>query len=158
MKMFDPTEVYARYKAYIATRYAELRQETARIIEREQLVSVMNDTKWLQLQIAVLSIPDFRPAYRAEYLLDETRQSPVFETAPTYEGCWDFIYEDDEFGFPPFFSIRWVSIHPRLAIHRGRLIEPEIIDRCDLMTDILRQNRIPYTTVDEHTFLIEGYR
>lgn len=118
----------------------------------------MNDTKWLKLQTAILSMPDFEPAYSVQLLTDEIKHSPVFGKVPTYLGSWELLYENWEYAPPPFFNIEWMSIQPLCEIYRGRLVNSEIIDESDVLLDILHQYHIPFEKEDEHTFVIYGFK
>lgn len=62
MEKYDINKVYTQYKEFIAS-YIDLKALASKIIEQRQLSPVMNDTKWLELQTAILSIPEFEPAY-----------------------------------------------------------------------------------------------
>ena len=145
MEKYDINKVYTQYKEFIAS-YIDLKALASKIIEQRQLSPVMNDTKWLELQTAILSIPEFEPAYNIQLL------------TPTYLGSWEFIYENYEYSLPPFFKIEWIAIQPLYAVRRGRLVEPEIIDKSSMLLDILHKFHIPFEKADEHTFVIYGYK
>ena len=91
-------------------------------------------------------------------LTDNITYSPIFEQVPTYLGSWEFIYENYEYSLPPFFKIEWIAIQPLYAVRRGRLVEPEIIDKSSMLLDILHKFHIPFEKADEHTFVIYGYK
>ncbi|MDE5944603.1 MAG: hypothetical protein K2G93_03340 [Rikenella sp.] len=158
--MDNRSEIYARYKAAVAVRCApEYRQRVEEVIRRRGLSSAMNDTRWLELQAAIRAVPEtFRPAYVCRLLPDEAEHTPYFGEAPTWVGAWEWFADDWEAAPPPFFSIEWMSIHPRQTIDRGKLIAPAIEDRSELLVEILRKSRIPYEEIQPHTFLIRGYR
>ena len=96
MEKYDINKVYTQYKEFIAS-YIDLKALASKIIEQRQLSPVMNDTKWLELQTAILSIPEFEPAYNIQLLTDNITYSPIFEQVPTYLGSWEFIYENYEY-------------------------------------------------------------
>lgn len=158
MEIYDINTIYSQYKDFVNSNYSELKDEVELIIRRKRLSSVMNDTKWLKLQTAILSIPEFEPAYSVQLLTDEIEHSPVFGKAPTYLGCWKLLYEDHEDSPPPFFNIEWMSIQPLYEIYRGRLVNSEIIDKSDVLLGILHKYHIPFEKEDEHTFVIYGYK
>ena len=145
MEKYDINKVYTQYKEFIAS-YIDLKALASKIIEQRQLSPVMNDTKWLELQTAILS------------MTDNITYSPIFEQVPTYLGSWEFIYENYEYSLPPFFKIEWIAIQPLYAVRRGRLVEPEIIDKSSMLLDILHKFHIPFEKADEHTFVIYGYK
>lgn len=66
--------------------------------------------------------------------------------------------KDHEDSPPPFFNIEWMSIQPLYEIYRGRLVNPEIIDKSDVLLGILHKYHIPFEKEDEHTFVIYGYK
>ncbi len=158
MEKYDINTIYARYKKFIESNYAELKDEIELTIRQKRLSSTMNDTKWLKLQTAILSIKEFEPAYSVQLLTDEVEHLPVFKKAPTYSGAWKLIYENWEYAPPPFFNIKWMAIQPLFEIYKGRLVKPEIIDKSGILLNILRQHHIPFEKEDEHTFVIYGYR
>ena len=158
MEKQDINTIYAQYKKFVNSNFAELKHETELIARRKGLSSVMNDTKWLKLQTAILSMPGFEPAYTVQLLTDEIEHSPGFEKVPAYSGCWEFLFENDEYSLPPFFNIEWIAIQPLHEIYKGKLVKPEIIDKSDLLLDIFHKYHIPFEQEDEHTFVIYGYK
>lgn len=154
----DINIIYARYKEFVNSNFAELKDKVALIIRQKRLSSTMNDTKWLELQASILSITAFEPAYRVQLLTDEIEHYPTFGKIPTYLGCWELLYENYEYSPPPLFNVEWIAIQPLFAIYRGRLVKPEIIDKSDILLDILRKHHIPFEKEDEHTFVIYGYK
>lgn len=159
MEIYDINTIYSQYKEFINSNYTDLKDEVEMIVRRRGLSSIMNDSKWLKLQTAILSIPKFEPIYGVQLLTDEIEHSPVFEapTLPIY-GDWELIYENWEYAPPPFFNIEWMAIQPLDKIHKGRLINPEIIDKSNILVEILHKYHIPFEKEDEHTFVIYGYK
>ncbi|WP_308746853.1 DUF6678 family protein [uncultured Bacteroides sp.] len=84
------------------------------IVEQRHLSPVMNDTKWLKLQTAISSTPDFEPAYEVQLLTDDIVRSPIFEKVPTYLGAWELIYENYEFSFHRFLTLSGLLFIPDL--------------------------------------------
>lgn len=159
MEIYDINTIYSQYKEFINSNCTDLKDEVEVIVRRRGLSSIMNDSKWLKLQTAILSIPKFEPIYGVQLLTDETEHSPVFEepTLPIYGG-WELIYEDWEYAPPPFFNIEWMAIQPLNKICKGRLVNPEIIDKSNILVEILYKYHIPFEQEDEHTFVIYGYK
>lgn len=158
MERYDINTIYNQYKEFVNSNYSKLKDEVELIVRQKRLSSIMNDTKWLKLQTAILSMPDFEPAYSVQLLTDEIKYSPVFGKVPTYLGSWELLYENWEYAPPPFFNIEWMSIQPLREIYRGRLVNSEIIDESDVLLDILHQYHIPFEKEDEHTFVIYGFK
>ncbi len=121
------------------------RQELVReIVVEKNLSSVMNDTKWLELQSAVYSLP-FLPSYDVKLVTDDAPPQVNFGEVPTYLGDLSSFWEE---GLPPFFEIEWMKVQPRLAKYRGRLVAPEILDETGEFVAILDRLHIPYETED----------
>ena len=158
MEIYDINTIYSQYKEFINSNYTGMKDEVELIIRRKRLSSIMNDTKWLKLQTAILSTAEFEPAYSVQLLTDEIEHSPAFGKVPTYLGCWELLYENYEYSPPPFFNIEWMSIQPLREIYRGRLVNPEIVDKSSILLDILNKYHIPFEKEDEHTFVIYGYK
>lgn len=156
MKIYDINIIYSQYKGFVDSNYSKLKDEVKLIVRQKQLSSIMNDAKWLKLQTAILSTPEFEPAYCVQLLTDEIEHSPVIGKAPTYSG-WELLYEDWEYAPPPFFNIKWMAIQPLREIYRGRLVNSKIINQSDILYNILHKYNIPFEK-EEHTFIIYGYR
>lgn len=132
----------------------ELSKEVAEILSRKKLYPVMNDTKWLELQKAVGTLP-FPPTYNLRCVTDEDdHPTPQRSGAPRYYGNWSSYWEE---GLPPFFCIEWMKVIPRFGKYRGQLIADEIIDETDDFIAILEKHSIPYEN-DNGTITIYGYR
>lgn len=127
-------------------------QNKARVMKtvaERNLVSVMNDTKWRELQGAVINTLLFPPPYQAKYLLEDRLYPEEFETDVSYWGDWIE-------GIVPFYSVEWIRIRPRYLKHRGRLVSPEVIDITDDLVKLLKELSIPYR-LENDTYIIYGY-
>lgn len=127
-------------------------QNKARVMKtvaERNLVSVMNDTKWRELQGAVINTLLFPPPYQAKYLLEDRLYPEEFETDVSYWGDWIE-------GIVPFYSVEWIRIRPRYLKHRGRLVSPEVIDITDDFVKLLKELSIPYR-LENDTYIIYGY-
>ncbi|MCM3783503.1 hypothetical protein M3231_10995 [Neobacillus mesonae] len=125
------------------------KQKVLDTIEKRYLSSVMNNTKWEQLQHAVLHELAFPPAYQIKYVLDEAPYPEAFENDVWYMGDWiePLI---------PFYAVEWIRIRPRVERSRGRLLSPEIINIADDFISMLRGLHIPFRE-DKDTIYIYGY-
>ena len=131
-----------------------LRQRVSEIIAERHLTSIMNDTKWIELQTAISSLP-FPPPYIVKCLTDENDLSAGrLDETPSYIGDWSSYYEE---GLPPFFTIEWMKVCPRYGKHRGGLLDKEVIDETSQFIDILDKYAIPYEK-DDTMIVIYGYR
>lgn len=127
-------------------------QNKARVMKtlaERNLVSVMNDTKWRELQDAVINTILFPPPYQAKYLLEDRLYPEEFETDVSYWGDWIE-------GIVPFYSVEWIRVRPRYLKHRGRLVSPEVIDITDEFVKLLKELFIPYR-LENDTYIIYGY-
>lgn len=118
-------------------------------IADRNLVSIMNNTKWRELQDAVINTLLFPPPYQCKYLLEGILYPEEFETDVWYWGDW-------EEGIEPFYSVEWIRVRPRYLKHRGKLVSPELIDITDDFVNILKALSIPYR-LEKDTYYIYGY-
>ncbi|GHT78544.1 hypothetical protein FACS189464_2170 [Bacteroidia bacterium] len=148
-------EAREQYKHYCEREdIIEFKKEVAKIIQQRQLSSVMNDTKWIELQCAIDTLP-FPPAYIQKCLTDKDDFSVwTFDKEPHYLGDWSSFWDE---GISLFFNIEWIKVRPRLAKYRGRLVTDEILDETEEFEAILTKYNIPYEE-DKGTFIIYGYK
>jgi hypothetical protein len=143
-----------------------LRVRVRRIVEREDLRPVLNDTKWRELVAGVASLP-FPPAFVLRCVTDLDPRAPGARHVVnlTSDGIADVDYPAPPWhwgdwtqpeGLPPFVAIEWMRVYPRYRKHRGRLMPDEIIDETDEFRALLVRIGIPYQESDG-TFTIRGY-
>lgn len=125
------------------------RQKVLAAVTNKQLASVMNNTKWEQLQRYVIDTLPFPPSYQIKHVLEDNPYPESFEEDVWYWGDWVE-------GLQPFYSIEWLRVRPRYVQSRGRLIAPEIFDITDEFTAILQELKIPFIKKDR-TVYIYGY-
>ncbi|MNI41854.1 hypothetical protein D3C73_961180 [compost metagenome] len=118
-------------------------------VSERQLASIMNKTKWKELQTAVLNTLPCPPPFQAKYVLVESPSPNEFEEDVWYVGDWVE-------GLMPFYDVEWIRVRPRRIINIGRLIPPEIIDITDEFIGILKEYSIPYYCSNESIY-IYGY-
>src|SRR5687767_8530237 len=85
-----------------------------RHVQEQQLVSVMNETKWSELRQLMIEHPR-SPRYRLQCLL-----SP-----PTDPESWE---RDWHYHLPAFVWIEWLDIDPIYRTRRGHLLDDEKVD------------------------------
>ncbi|MFC1609731.1 DUF6678 family protein [Myxococcota bacterium] len=104
-----------------------------RYIEREQLVSVMNDTKWRELQVVITEELSFRPRYRVKCL----------------RGADDFYWDTDwHTHLPTFKEIEWLEIDPICKERQGRLVPDIATDKSAELESLLQSVSIPFERRD----------
>ena len=117
-------------------------QRLAHYIEREQLVGLMNDTKWRELQSAMVGLRPAQPRYRVK---------SVQSSEPSgWERDWA-----THLGL--FKSIEWVDVDPIHRERRGKLVPDLEHDMTDQVTDLLGERSIPYEPHPDY-IRIHGYR
>ncbi|KGR74962.1 hypothetical protein CD33_14625 [Ureibacillus sinduriensis BLB-1 = JCM 15800] len=120
-----------------------------KVITERNLVSIMNDTKWRELQDAVINNLLFPPPYQIKYLLENQLHPEEFEADVSYWGDW-------KEGIVPFYSVEWIRVRPRYLKYRGRLVSPEVVDITDDFVKLLMELSIPYRLRSD-TYYIYGY-
>jgi hypothetical protein len=106
-------------------------ERLARYIEREQLVSVMNDTKWRRLFDALEPLQG----------LLEFRRKDVRGTEPKSESwCGDLYHMLDGWS-----DIEWLEIRGQGRVRRGALLEPIIEDKTHLVIESIRRAGVRFS-------------
>jgi hypothetical protein len=111
-------------------------------VERENLASLMSDTRWSQLVTALVDA-HFLPEFRVK-VIGERESSIGWESS-----------------FPhhlpsPYLCIEWLELSGRFSRHRGKLVPDAIVDRSSELEQILRQTRVPFT-IDGGVFRVWGH-
>lgn len=125
----------------------EQRKDAERLrgaIEREQLVSVMNDTKWCEAIAVLQELEGIAIAFRVK---------TVRGAAPS-TSAW-------EHSFPwhlprPWETIEWVDINPIVRYRRGQLLADEEVDFTEQIVQALRSVYVPFS-YEETAIRIWGY-
>jgi hypothetical protein len=107
-------------------------QRLARYIEREQLVSLINDTKWREAIQAIQTVAGYVPRFRVKDL-----RGPE----PS-DNAWDgsFPYHVPR----PFNVIEWLELEPRVRILRGQLVAAQVTDYTEALIAALRAISVPF--------------
>lgn len=121
------------------------------IVEQKGYGSVMNNTKWRELQEGMKALP-FPPPYQWKLVHEDEPYPTEFLQDVWYLGDWgDTVLW-------PFYQIEWVCVRPRYTKHVGRLVEPELIDEMPEFLAVLQKHNIPYEEDGSGGFVIYGYR
>jgi hypothetical protein len=114
-----------------------------RYIVREQLCSVMNNTKWREALAALQAIPHFHVRFRVKCLRED-------DPDPNQ---WDGSFP---WHVPRFDSIEWLEIDPLLRQYRGALVDDVLVDFTEPVTQALRSVHVPYS-IENSRIRIWGY-
>lgn len=133
----------------------EFKKKVYSIIEKRNLCSYMNNTKWDEFITAVRNEMPFPPPFDIKYMTQENApESKVLNEDVAYWGAWHGE------NFPPredYFNIEWIKVRPRYLKYRGKLIAHEVVDESKTFEAILIRYNIPY--VEENgLYCIYGYR
>jgi hypothetical protein len=114
------------------------RRRTAKLLRDladQQLVSVLNKTKWERLFEEL----------RRESLPVDFRRKDINE-AENSDGRWD---GDIFHVFGGCEVIEWLDIRAKLSVSRGKLLEPEIHDFTTELVAAAKRAKIPYSVTHE---------
>lgn len=128
------------------------RREELQYIERHQLTSVMNETKWNRLNRAVSEELTYAPPYQIKYLGEDTLFPS--DSLSEYEilwGEWDEIWLES-----PLRSIEWIRLRPSVLLYKGVIIDPDVCDLSTELISILEREKIPFI-LESETIQIFGY-
>lgn len=115
-----------------------------RYIEREQLVSVMNDTKWSELRALMIHECSFSPRYRVKCLRADDG----------WAERWD---ADWQYHLPPFKEIEWIEIDPLHRKRIGHVVPDAVVDKTAELQQLLDSRTIPYEW-ESGWMRVYGYR
>jgi hypothetical protein len=126
-----------------------LKKKIQAVIGEKQLCSIMNNTKWEELQSGVLNTLPFPPPYQAKYVLEESLEPKYFDSDVWYLGDWVE-------GLSPFYAVEWIRVRPRYLRHKGILLKGEVVDITDNFRILLQNLKIPHKE-ENNSFYIYGY-
>jgi hypothetical protein len=119
------------------------RDRLRRYIQREQLTSVMSDTKWRRLLAVIDSLP-FGVRFRCQDVREPVRE----------QAGWDpdryHVFGGDLAG------IEWLEINARFEIPRGQLVAPEVRDHSAELRQALTAANVPFS-IENGNVRVWGY-
>lgn len=127
--------------------------EIAEIIQKRNLTSYMNNTKWREFVHAMDKEMSVAVPYDLKTLFEDSHYEYIDET----------FYDDESFNYYDFKSIEWVKVKPKFheSIHRGMLIPDEEIpyDVTEEFIGLMKKYSIPceYDEINE-VYIIYGYK
>ena len=127
-------------------------EKIAEIIQKKQLTSYMNNTKWNKFVYAMSKEMSIAVPYDYKTLFDNY-----------YTELFDVFYDRESFNNYNFKSIEWVKVKPRFyeSIYRGRLIPDEKIfyDVSQEFVSLMKKYSIPYEYDEANeVYIIYGYK
>ena len=128
----------------------EEKKKLYKVLEKKQLCSVMNNTKWRQLKEAVLTTLPFVPPLQIKMVLEDTPNPQNFENDNDDYGSGDWM------DGVPRLLIEWIRDRPGRLGSMGLIIPPKVIDISKEFLEILNKFKIPYK-IDNNTIYIYGY-
>lgn len=133
----------------------DVKSIVVKIIEKRNLCSYMNNTKWNELIYAIRTQMPFLPPFDIKYLTEESHIDADIQRKDVFHcGDWNgenFPHQDS------LCNIEWVKIRPRYLKYQGRLIQPAVIDATSEFEGILAKYQIPYEE-ENGLYTIYGYR
>ncbi|WP_173496573.1 DUF6678 family protein [Shewanella sp. ISTPL2] len=120
-----------------------MNSEVLKYVNERQLSSVMNKTKWCELEKALNGSEDFIPYVRYKLIYDE---NPNADFTAVW---WHELLEIAE-------TIEWLEIDPFKREWLGRLVADRVTDFSDVVSAQLTQYSIPYS-IENGMFRIWGY-
>ncbi len=122
-----------------------MEEPLAKYIQEQQLVSVMNNTKWKKLVSAITANPDFVPHVRLKYIFEE-------ENKGGFTLVWWEEVEQEGFN-----NMEWLDINPVKEEFQGILISSKLTDYTVFIKEALEKNYIPYE-IHNGIFRVKGYQ
>ncbi|MDO4230211.1 MAG: hypothetical protein Q4C98_10375 [Capnocytophaga sp.] len=135
-------------------RKKKYRQKVLEYIQKEQLVSFMNKTKWEELRSAMYAM-EISPSYRIKYLFSADNEQDIEKIINENISYGVGVWGEEQ--FYNYFDIEWVKIEKLREEPQGRLIAPQILDYSQEIRAVLEKFHIPYEE-HERFFTIYGYK
>jgi hypothetical protein len=125
-----------------------MRDDALKIVNRENLCSCMNNTKWYRLLSELNEIPVEK---RVKYIDSDA----ISNWQP---GAWMPVpgYVEFSGGPTPFRFIEWLEIK-KVAIGFGQFAANRVTDRCHELQVVLDSQHLDFEET-ETTFIVRGYR
>lgn len=120
-----------------------MNSEVLKYVNEHQLSSVMNKTKWCELEKALNGSEDFIPYVRYKLIYDENLNAGFTAV------WWHELLEIAE-------TIEWLEVNPFKREWLGRLVADRVTDFSDVVSAQLAQYSIPYS-IENGMFRIWGY-
>ena len=142
----------------INIRIQKAKKKAKEYIEKEQLASFMNNTKWDKFRKAMLEEMPFPPPYIMKTIYeieDDSTYYTHFISDVNYLGG----YDQESFAWLQYYLIEWVKVRPRYyEVQGGRLVSKKIIHDAEKeFLEILNKYHINYEKAND-LYVIYGYK
>lgn len=119
-----------------------MNEKLLKIIDKRQLVSVMNRTKWRELCEEFEKVHELNVNVRYKMISSDELNgfSPVW---------WNELLEEST-------AIEWIEFNPINKEHIGRLVSDKETDISEVILGILKKHNIPYS-IEKAYFRVWGY-
>ena len=126
-----------------------MREDVLKIVNRDQLVSCMNNTKWHRL---LSELNPIQVDKRVKYIDSDIPSN-------WQPGAWMPVpgYVEFSGGPTPFRYIEWLEIKKVASKHIGMLVSDRLTDRSGDIQNVIGQMNLDYEESDL-SFVIFGYR
>lgn len=136
----------------------KVRNKAKKYIEKEQLISFMNNTKWEEFRKAMLEEMPFPPPYILKTIYeneDDSKYYAHFSTDVNYLGA----YDEESFAWLQYYLIEWIKVRPRYyELQGGRLASKKIMHDAEKeFVEILNKYYINYEKSND-LYVIYGYK
>lgn len=132
----------------------------AQIVQKRQLTSCMNNTRWDKFRSAMITEMPFRPPYEIKTLLDE--DDSFIQKFVMHDAAYCGFYDEEEFVYFNYKVIEYLVVKTKYCdVTGGRLIEHKTWhDATEEFIGLMKKYHIPYVPYEnvDNTFIIYGYR
>ncbi|NFR85934.1 MULTISPECIES: DUF6678 family protein [unclassified Clostridium] len=139
-------------------RIQKSKKKAREYIEKEQLVSFMNNTKWEEFRKAMLEEMPFPPPYIIKTIY-EVEDNSTYYTHFTSDVNYFGGYDEESFVYLKYYLIEWIKVRPRYYETKGgRLCPKKVIHDAEKEFLIaLNKYNINYKK-DNDIYVIYGYK
>lgn len=138
-------------------RKKSISEQVLEIVEKRNLTSCMNNTKWKELRQAILEEMPFPPPYILKTLFEGS--DDLYFHSLDKEVDFLGAYDEESFVWLNYKIIEWIKVRPCYYENMGgRLVQKRIFHNAEEeFLAILKKYHIPYET-NEGLYMIYGYR
>ncbi len=137
----------------------KIKSDTKKYINKYQLVSYMNNTKWNEFVNAMINEMPFEPPYIYKLLSEDDLNNIYFSSLENECDSPD-SYDMESFNFYVFSEIEWVKVKPRYYEKSGGILAYKKIlhDAETEFVEIMKKYNIPYEKTRNCIYTIYGYK